>query len=338
MKNPSEIIAAGADAVALHMGVRVRHPHPLARGLKLRMIAEACGRRAFPHQTDPRAAASMGLTTSDFGQALADGVAQLVVTRFDAAATHLRFCSVVGVKNFRPAAVPAADVETQLLPVGAGGEIHSAVAVLIGGATTVTLVSYARALLVTRETVINDDVGFIESMVSSVGPSASRLESSLVVGALESPPDLDDGQPVFGVANTVASALDATALGTAMTALRTQPLGGGGVADLELRHLVVAPGLELAATKLIFESGLAARVQVTSLNGLPAGRWYALGDPQAAPSIAVLRLRDRSDEKVTPVRVEPVPKPIEWDGLALRASAELGAAVVSRIGIIRGGV
>ncbi len=339
----SEILAAGVDYIAMACGVDVTNPHPLARDLSLRKIAEAAGRRlAGGYQSDERALASTGLNTGDFGRALADGVAQVVTTRFANAAAHRRFTGLVEVPNFRLASVPTLDTEIQLEPVSEGGEIRSAHVTVGGGATAVWLQTFARNLLVGRHAVIGNDVGTIAAMIAGAASSGARKEATLVVTALESPADLDDGQPVFDAsfANVQTGAFDATTLAAAMAKLRLQKLAGGGAADLELRHLVVAPDLEFAVTKLIYESGLFERVQITTMAGLPTGRWYALADAEVSPTIVVLQLAGvgpAPGAPRVPIRIEPLShKPNDLEGVALRAIADLAATMVSRIGVVRG--
>lgn len=339
--SPQEILAAAPDYVALACGVKVHHPHPLARGLNLRTIAEAAGTLRMPGIPGPKA--GTGITTGDFGRAIAAGVAQVVAVRFETVATHRRFVSVIPVPNFRAASVPTADTEIRLEPLSENGEIRAAHFTIESGAGQVWLKSYVRNLLISRHAVINDDMGLVRAMVASTGASGARTEAELVVQALENPPALDDGDPAFGAqfGNVLADAFSESALDEAMGLLRTQRLANGGLADLELRHLVVGASFELTAHKAVHQAGLSERVQVTAMAGLPAGRWYALAAPEAAPTIAVLQLAgiDIDDDTMrVPVRIDPVAhKPNDLEGLALRATADLAAALVSRIGIVRGG-
>jgi hypothetical protein len=69
---------------------------------------------------------------------------------------------------------------------------------------------------------------------------------------------------------------------------------------------------------------------------LASGRWYALADPRLAPVVAFLHLRGSAPD-APPVRVEPAKTAINVDGVAIRASADLGVAIVGRVGAVRGG-
>ena len=108
----------------------------------------------------------------------------------------------------------------------------------------------------------------------------------------------------------------------------------GNVTDGAASHLVVAPDLEFGAKKMLHESGLAQQVTVTASGLLPAARWYLLCDPAIQPTIAALTLKGSN----IPVALRPDQSPIELDGLVLRVTAAVGGAMLSRTGIVRGGV
>ena len=188
--------------------------------------------------------------------------------------------------------------------------------------------------MIVRDATINDELGGISKVLATLGASAARLESRMVSDALEENPALDDGREVFHAdhMNVVAAALDAIGLGQAMALLRTQPTSAGLRADLRARHLVVAPDLEYVANRLIVESSL--DVKVSSLANLPNGRWFLMADKVGCPTVATLRLQGAK----LPVRVESRRGPIKADGAGVRVIAELGACMLRRTGIVRGGV
>lgn len=333
---PQDILAAGVDLLAVRSGLDIRHPHPAARGISLCDLAVACAAIAQPGIPlhDRRAAYGFGMGTAEFSRVLADSAAPLVAQRFTDSAKHRRFCSEIEVDDFKPIEIPGADLEVEMLEAGPGGEIQHGHATVAAGATEVKISRYVRNLLIGRQVVLGDRVGFVAGLVGAVGSTAARLEGRLVADALEANTSLDDGGPVFhsDYGNLVESALDAATLDQAMVALRNQRMAGGGRADLELAQLVVAPSLELTAHKLLHDHGLLGRAVVTALAALPAGRWFAMAAPEIAPCVATLKLGDGPS-----ARVEPLRRPPQFEGVAMRAAAELGAVIVSRIGIVRGG-
>jgi len=341
--NDQDLLAAAEDYIAQQLGAHVPNAHPLAHDITLRDLAVICGRKArpFDRNGDERILAAAGMGTSEFSKALATGAQAPVTARFAAQAGHLRFCWPFELRDFTPATVPAVDAEVHLLPVGQHEEIQRGYVRTAAGSTQVRLVRYARIIEFSRHLIIASEWDLIGMQLATVGPNAARLQASLVVAALEENPTLDDGAPVFHADHnnmmesfSLGSATpDVAGLDVAMQALRTQQLASGGAAGLELRHLAVAPDLEIQAIAALHACGLTERISITVMTALPAGRWYAFADPNLAPTIAVLSLR--GDKQKVPVRVEQAKRPPTHDGAAVKVSAELGAAMVGRIGVFR---
>lgn len=332
-----EILAAAPDALARAFGIPERNEHPLAADLSsapLSRLAYACGLAARPqqtHETD-RAVVGRGMMTADFAEHLAKVGTRLANARFNAAAEHRRFCAIVEAPNFRPVEFAQSGVNLDLPEVGEFQEIGAG-EVLIGGGTRGQLHTFAKILSAARDVILADQAGVIADATAAMGAAGARTEAREVYGAMEKNPNLDDGAPVFHEdhGNVIASALDGTSLGQGMAALRTMTLIGGNVADLTAEHLVVAADLELAARKLIHESGL--QITVTASSRLPVGRWYLLPSNAVAPAIAVLHLRGSSDA----VAIEPWrERDMAFDGAQMRARVDTGALWVSRTAI-RGG-
>lgn len=337
--NAKEILAAAPDAVAIAAGAAPANPHPLASSLTLRQIATACAGAARPGEV-PMATMGRGIASADFARVLAGGMGLLAVASYDAqAAEHLAFTTTHEAKNFQPVAVLAAEatgIELELL--GQNAEIARGTAILADGpGEAVQLRTFARLVGVTRQAVVNDDLGAIARFIAGLGTSAARLEADLLAQALESAPAMADGLPAFDVAhdNIVASALSGPALGQAMALLRTQKTAGGQLAAQRARHLVVAPDLEFTARGLLNDTGLANTISVGVLAPLPAGRWYALADPATCPVLAVLRLQGARQAVAVEQRLSPDE---HADGSFIAVRCDTGAHLLRRTGIVRGGL
>lgn len=334
--NPREIMAAAPDSITLAAGGKLDRPHPLAGELSLRKIAYACGlakQRQFDYELDV-AVMGRGLVTSDFSKILADGVIGLAIATYKAQAEHSVFSVPMDVRDFKPAKIPALDADLSLEPLGDGAEIMQGGAFLVASAQRqVLLTSFARIVEISRNAIINDELGAFSQLISSIGASAARVEARLVVDALESNSVLDDGAVTFLAEynNVVGNALDETTLGQAMALLRTQNTAAGQPADLRARHLVTAPDLEYSARKLIADAAMG--VTVSTMANLPAGRWYLLADPVACPVVANLRLGGAK----TPLLVEQWVAPFPTDNAGVLVRADLGACIMRRTGIVRGG-
>ncbi|MDX9718942.1 MAG: hypothetical protein RBT67_16365 [Thauera sp.] len=334
---PRDILAAGPDAVAAAFGVPNSTPHPLADQLstaplsRLAFYAGLAIRPQQPHETD-RVVMSRGMTSSDYAAMLAAASTTLANRRFTAVAEHRAFCAVIECRDFRPEQIVTTDVDgelpevSELQPLAAGR-------VIVGNGAAAQLRTFARILRAKRELIINDNAAMLADAAQTLGTAGARTEAREVYAVLESNPTLDDGELVFHAdhGNIVASAFDATSLGAAMAALRTMTLIGGNQADLSAAHLVVSADLELAARKLIHEAGL--QITVTASGRLATGRWYLLPNPEAAPTVGVLKLKGASN----PILVESWQDEFAFDGSVMRARCDTGAVLVART-VIRGGV
>lgn len=338
--NPREILAAAPDTIAMRAGAKLGRPHPLAHELDLRDIAYACGileKQPGAYETD-QAVMGRGMGTSDFSRALADGVRSVTIATYGAQAEHLAFVVPQQVSNFHPVNIPALEADVDLTPLTEGASIQAFSAMLSSGAREVRLTTYARAIRISREAIINNQATDIGRLFGSIGSSGARLEARMVAAAMEANAALEDDDVVFdakysNVLGTIEApaALTPTNLGLAMALLRTQPTASGQRADLRAKHIVVEPALEFAARAMVREAGLDVTVSV--LADLPAGRWYLLADPATCPTVGVLRLQDAKN----PLRIEQKRRPPQFDGACLTATADLGACMLRRVGIVRAG-
>ncbi|PKO74651.1 MAG: hypothetical protein CVU21_22385 [Betaproteobacteria bacterium HGW-Betaproteobacteria-15] len=334
-KRHQEIIAAAPDALAIQAGIRVERPHPLARDLSLKEIAVSCAlaSSAFRQEHDPGVVAA-GMTTADFSQILLDGFGIVTTSMYHAQAEHLQFVSTEEVKNFNPTPIGAIDIDVTLDELSECQEINQFNAVLSESGLTARLTSFGKLLTVTREAVYNNQIADIGRLFAASGLSVARLESRLVAAAMEGNPVMKDQLPVFGadfLNELPGEVFSGIAVGKAMSMLRKQLTASGHEADLRARHLVVEPDLEFYARTAVQDLGV--EITVSVLASLPAGRWFLLADPAVCPTVGVLRL---FGEK-TPVRLTKPTGRIHKDGTHTRVIADVGACLLRRNGIVRGG-
>ena len=334
---PADILAAAPDAVAMALGEHVANPHPLAHDLAhapLSSLAAACAAKA---QRPGSMVKASWHTSSDFGAALAAGVAEVINRRFRAQAEHRRFCGELAVRNFKPVELPEIDLSDELPVVGELDEfgqtyIGEPAQVRVGEVVRdLRIVAFGRLLNISRQMVINDDIGIVADMVAQMGGAIARTEAKLLYQELEINPVLADGDRVFiDGFNKLSGALNETNLATGVAMMRKFKTRAGNDADLAAAHLVVAAELELLARKLVHECNLP--IEVTATGRLPAQRWYLFSDPEQHAACAVLKLAGQKNA----VLVEPI-KHFAIEGVAIRPRADLGAVIKGRMGSIRGG-
>lgn len=334
--NPDEILAASSDAIRMRLGEAVQHPHPLASAIGLPAIAAAAGLKRRPQSPNEAhvAALGRGMSTSDFGRILAEGASGVVHQAYLGQAEHRKFARHVELRDFKPTGWPAPSSDTALRLTGDLGEIQYGSARLSEESVLLKLMSYSRILVISRRDIINDQFDGIQQAFSDVGANAGRAEAQLVAEALETPPVMNDGGQVFAAdyKNVVASALDAASLGVAMGYLRMQLTPSGTTSGLRARHLIVAADLEMLAMSIVLDIG--ADIDVSVVAELPNGRWYLTADHQTHPTIVTTRLKGT----MLPVRLDGAKCPDGADGVGIRVMADIGAAIIRRDGIIRGGV
>ena len=333
--NERETIAAGQDFLAMQLGQKPDHAHPLASSISMVDLTLALGlqRRKPGGTTNDRAIMNMGMSTGDFAQMLSEAVKSVTIATYQGQAEHLAFCYPVPCKDFRPSPIPAIDSDIVLEIVGENAEVQRGTAFTAAGSAQVSLTTYAKQIAVSRLLVINDQLSVLQQIFAQAGANAARLESKLVADCLEQNPNLDDGNVVFSTdSGNVIEATPTTGLGAAIAALRLQTTAAGQLSDNKARHLIVSPALEMEARELIFQKNLPF-LQVTVMANLPPARWFVTADQALCPTVGVLRLFGTKD----PVRVEPRRVPFEFDGQVLQVRADLGCCLLRRTGIIRGG-
>jgi phage major head subunit gpT-like protein len=160
-------------------------------------------------------------------------------------------------------------------------------------------------VVITRETIVNDDLQAIRRIPIKLARAASTTINEFVYGLLTSNPTLSDGSKVFddGVQtshhNRGTSALSADALKAAITAMMKQMDTAGKRLSLRPRYLVVPADLLFTALTLV-NSTLApggANNDVNVLKGAlepiaaaqlaDASDWYLLCDPADVESIEI---------------------------------------------------
>ena len=334
--NDTEVLSAATEIIAHGLGAAERDPHPLAEQLKrtpLTAVALAVARsgaQARPNEAE-RSAIVRGMLTSEFQNALIDGMQLLVQRKFETSARHRAFCSMIDCTDFGEQSIASGVGSFNLPETNEGAELESRPVKISAGTGVAKLRTFGRILSFSRELLVNDNVRLVTSALSAGAYAAAALEARLVYSALESSSLLDDGGPVFHLdyGNVVEAALDKDTLGQAVDLLARQVDGDGNFGDLQPKHLTVESGLAVAASRLIRESGLP--IHVTATANLPAGRWYVHADHMDHPAIGVLRLEGKDAPAV-------VFKQTGGGAFAYRLIHDTEAVMLGRTGIVRGGV
>lgn len=334
---PAEVVAAAPSAFAMASGRDLDYMHPLAAEITLKDIALAAAMTSTKNRSSIEteiAAMGRGMGTTDFAWTLSNSLKVLVQANFRDNAEHLEFCEIIALPNFRPSEIYTLDADIDLTPL-LEFERMPRHRMETGGAVVAQLSTFAKFLQISRESVINDQMGAIATAAAQYGTAAARVESRLVAAALEENPELPDGNPVFiADENDIGATLNAESFGDAIRMLRMQKTSSGKPSGNRAKHMIVAPDLEFSARGLLKDYAFDKQVTLSVLTHLPTGRWFLTADKKTCTTVALLRLQGSGES----LRVEPKNSRVQDDGAAIAVALDTGVSIVRRLGIVRGGM
>lgn len=204
-------------------------------------------------------------------------------------------------KDFRVVQLSGAPTLDQISATGKdAGEIQFGT---IGeGAESYRLARFGKRIAITFEAIVNDDMDGFGRVPQMFGVSATRLESTVMYGILNSNPNMSDGNALFGTAhvntfgNGVAGfssgdgVLNLTGLANGRRVMRTQMAPNGDIIDVVPSVLVVPPALETAAlqyTSQAFQATVQGSINpyanqltpVVEPRLVSATQWYLFASP-----------------------------------------------------------
>lgn len=157
-----------------------------------------------------------------------------------------------------------------------------------------SLATYGRIFGLSRQGLVNDDLGAFSRTLMEFGKAAAALENQRLVDVLTSNPTMHDSVALFHATHAnlgMAGAISVTALGEARKKMRLQTgLDGTTVLDLEPVYLVVPAALETIANQYVTQITPAQSSNVNPFVGLSvvtdprldaasATAWYLACDP-----------------------------------------------------------
>ena len=119
----------------------------------------------------------------------------------------------------------------------------------------IALATYGKRFSITRQAIINDDLGAFTRITQLMGAAARRTVGDLVYAILVDNPKMSDGKALFHADHknlyAAGSALSVEALTKARTAMRTQKLEEGKALNITPEYLIVPAALETDAEMLM---------------------------------------------------------------------------------------
>ena len=222
------------------------------------------------------------LQVGDFAESFTDGLARPLVLGYGQAAEHTAALYDMPVANFRPVALPVIDLGEL---DGPGGPLNTQPVVEAVSGVSGRPYTWGCKLLFGRPLLVNDDVGAITAIMTSLGEICAATEAAELARVLVANDPLGDGTDLFSGDNALSGGLDVAGLNAAFNALRTQPTPAGRKANMAAAVLLVPP--DEIATALTLNTALGEPLKVVSNAALPSGTRYVMAAPGVSRFAAV---------------------------------------------------
>jgi HK97 family phage prohead protease len=270
--------------------------------------------------------------TSDFPLVVSTAMHKTALSAYEAATSPLKsLCRQRVLRDFKTSTSIRLGEMGRLEPIAESGEItHTSRG---ENGETMRLKTYARGLSVSRELLINDDLGLLGDMTAAFGEAAAQTEADILVDLLLSNPALSDGTAVFhasrGNLAGTGGALGVSTVDAARQAMRAVTgLDGRTLINVTPRFLLVGPEIETEAEAFLTSlyaattsdvNPFASRLTLMVEPRIAGDRWLIFADPARLPCLQYGSLASAQGVQIQ--RTEA------WDtlGLKFRAFLDFGA-------------
>ena len=281
--------AAAQDAVLMAAGIPVADAAPGANELRGYSMIELARESLQRENVKANFGDNMELarqainSTSTFPEIMSNLANKSVMTGFNEAETTFQIWAGKGSnRDFKEAARVALSEAGNLELVPEGGQFpHDS----LGEASARTKVAtYGKLFSLTRQAIINDDLGLFSKIATKYGSAAKRLVNKMVYAQLTGNVKMQDGVALFdskhgNVAGT-GEELSVKAIAKAITAMRRQKgITGEATLNITPKYLVVPPELEVTAYQIVNSSAAVDGVNSGVANPYK-GRFIVVADAE----------------------------------------------------------
>lgn len=285
--------------------------------------------------------AKLALSTSDFPAILADVANKTLRQAYQAyPRTFLPFSRRRSAADFKNINAVQLGEAPSLQKVNEKGEFtHGSIA---ESKETYKLATYGRIVSITRQVIINDDLGAFTRIPAGFGVAAATLESDTVWGIITSNPNMGDGVALFHTNHSnlnsgSGSALALAGLGSGMAAMAKQKgLDGVTTLNVQARYLAVPVVLQLTAFQLVASNLAPAQsanvvpeyiraltpIAEPRLDASSATAWYLFASPDQIDTIEYAYLEGQDG-----VYIE-TRQGFDVDGIEIKARLDFGAKAI----------
>ena len=257
-----KIREAASDAIILRAGGQLDKPADGAkemRGMRLRDLAIDCLMRAGvpnAHRLDDTELIQRALTAdSQFGAIMSTTVNKSMAKAYSAVSTTYQAWTGVGTTaDFKDAEVWQISEAGELTRMTQQGEF--AFDEMQDSKVTKRIATFGREFGITRQAIINDDIGILTRVPEAYVRAANRGINKMVYQLLQLNGNIYDGKPLFDTAHknidATGAALSVASLGAAKAAMRKQTnMRGKERLNISPKTLIVPAELEVAALQLL---------------------------------------------------------------------------------------
>jgi ATP-dependent protease ClpP protease subunit len=250
-------------------------------------------------------------STSDFVEILANVANKSMLKGFgEADETYDRWTAKGSLSDFRPAKRVDSGLFSNLSEIPEGSEYTYGTFGDRG--ESIVLATYGKMFSITRQAIINDDIGVFSTVPQKMGRASKRTIGNLVYGILTSNPLMSDGNALFSVAHgNLATPGGAPSLitvdaGRVAMAIQKDPDSIAAALNIKPRFFLVPPSLTGVAKTLMAAqydpaatvgtltpntvAGLAEVIEDARLYAADTNAWFLLADPQSTDTIEVAYL------------------------------------------------
>ena len=279
-------------------------------------------------------------TTSDFAAVLGNAGRRTLRAAYDAAPRSFgAFTQTVDLSDFRPhERVSLGDAPNLKLRAAEGVEVTYGT---VGESSeSIQLATYDRALSVSRQMLVNDDLGAFARVAAMFGRRAAELEADLVYAVLTGNQKMSDNKVLFHASrgNVIEAGMDSACLSDARAAMRRQKGIDGGHISVAPRTLIVGPDLETEAQKILSPISATVAGNVNVFSGslglavdsrIEGNDFYVAADPAALDTIELGYL-----DGARGVQVRTIENPMR-DGVDILARLDVAARAIEWRGLLK---
>lgn len=344
--------AAAQDAVLMAAGIPVVEPAPGAQELRGHSMVELARESLQREGLQANFGDNMELarqainSTSTFPAIMANLANKSVMVGFNEAETTYQIWAGKGSnRDFKEAARVALSEAGNLELVPEGGQFQQD---FLGEASARTKVAtYGKLFSLTRQAIINDDLGLFSKIATKYGSAAKRLVNKMVYAQLTGNVKMQDNVALFdskhgNVAGT-GEALSVKAIAKAITAMRRQKgITGDATLNITPKYLVVPPELEMTAYQIVNSTAAVDGVNSGVVNPYK-GRFVVVADAELTDPDAWYLVADASQHdtiEVTYLNGVETPRletrqGFDVDGIEYKVAFDCGVSALDFRGVFK---